>query len=169
MKFEKVERMLRQDFEVAKVNHDFSEMADDYELLRELWATGELDSEEYHKGIPSMVHCFAELKDNKIELPSVYKSCVKNVGKKVIYSLESDCIKIVMDNVDDKIFEYFKEEGIETKYIMLENYLVLNALATKTLRIHNGDVMELCIDDEMITITIAVNCKLKCNTCLYNL
>ena len=33
MKFEKVERMLRQDFEVAKENHDFSEMTDDYEYF----------------------------------------------------------------------------------------------------------------------------------------
>ena len=40
MKYENVEKMLRQDFEVAKVNHDFSEMTDDYEFLRELWATG---------------------------------------------------------------------------------------------------------------------------------
>ena len=67
MKYEKVERMLRNDFEVAKVNHDFCEMADDYELLRELRATGELDSEEYHDVLAPLVHCFVEVKDNKIE------------------------------------------------------------------------------------------------------
>ena len=152
MKFEKVERMLRQDFEVAKVNHDFSEMADDYELLRELWATGELDSEEYHDILAPMVHCF--VKDNKIELPSLYKSCKQNIGKKVIYSLEEDGIKLIMDNVDDdKIFNYFKEEGKETRYIILDNFLELNTLAIKTLGINNGDIVELCVDEEMITIT----------------
>ena len=78
MKYEKIERMLRQDFEVAKVNHDFSEMADDYELLRELWATGELDSEEYHDVLAPMLHCFVEVKKDKIELPSMYKRCKQN-------------------------------------------------------------------------------------------
>ena len=154
MKYENVEKMLRQDFELAKVNHDFSEMTDDYELLRELWATGELDSEEFHDLLAPMVHCIVEVKKNKIELPSLYKSCKQNIGKKVIYSLEEDSIKLIMDNVDDdKIFAYFKEEGKETKYIILEDSLKLNALAIKTLRLSNGDVVELCIDEEMISIS----------------
>ena len=153
MKYEKIESMLRQDFEEAKANHDFCEMTDDYELLRELWATGELDSEEYHNVLTPIVHCFVEVKDNKIELPSLYKSCKQNIGKKVIYSLEEDSIKLIMDNVDDdKIFSYFKEEGKETKYIILENFVELNTLAIKTLRLRNRDIVELCIDDEMITI-----------------
>ena len=153
MKYERVERMLRQDFEVSKANHDFSEMTDDYELLRELWATGELDSEEYHSILEPIVHCFVEVKDNKIELPLLYKSCKQNIGKKVIYSLEEDSIKLIMNNVDDdKIFSYFEEEGKETKYILLENFVELNVLAIKTLRLCNGDVVELCIDDEMIAI-----------------
>ena len=156
MKYENVEKMLRQDFEVAKVNHDFSEMTDDYELLRELWATGELDSEEYHDILAPMVHCFVEVKDNKIELPLLYKSCKQNIGKKVIYSLEGDSIKLIMDNVDDdKIFNYFKEEGKETKYIILDDVLELNTLAIKTLRIINRDIVELCIDEEMIVISKA--------------
>ena len=154
MKFEKVERMLRQDFEVAKENHDFSEMTDDYELLRELWATGGLDSEEYHDVLAPLVHCFVEVKDNKVELPLVYKSCKQNIGKKVIYSLEEDSIKLIMDNVDDdKIFNYFKEEGIETKYIILDNFVELNSLAMKTLRLRNRDIVELCIDEEMFVIS----------------
>ena len=153
MKYEKIERMLRQDFEEAKANHDFCEMTNDYELLRELWATGELDSEEYHNVLTPIVHCFVEVKDNKIELPSLYKSCKQNIGKKVIYSLEEDSIKLIMDNVDDdKIFSYFKEEGKETKYIILENFVELNTLAIKTLRLRNRDIVELCIDGEMITI-----------------
>ena len=156
MKYENVEKMLRQDFEVSKVNHDFSEMADDYELLRELWATGELDSEEYHDVLAPMVHCFVEIKKNKIELPSLYKSCKQNIGKKVIYSLEEDSIKLIMNNVDDdKIFNYFKEEGKETKYLILDDFLELNTLAIKTLRIHNRDIVELCIDEEMIVISKA--------------
>ena len=154
MKFEKVERMLRQCFEEAKANHDISEMTDDYELLRELWATGELDSEEYHDGLAPLVHCFVEVKDNKIELPLVYKSCRQNIGKKVIYSLEEDSIKLIVDNVDDdKIFNYFKEEGIETKYIILDNFVELNSLAMKTLRLRNRDIVELCIDEEMFVIS----------------
>ena len=153
MKYERVERMLRQDFEEAKANHDFCEMIDDYELLRELWATGELDSEEYHDVLTPIVHCFVEVKDNKIELPLLYKSCKQNIGKKVIYSLEEDSIKLIMNNVDDdKIFGYFEEGGKETKYILLENFVELNVLAIKTLRLCNGDVVELCIDNEMISI-----------------
>ena len=153
MKYEKIERMLRQDFEEAKANHDFCEMIDDYELLRELWATGELDSEEYHDVLTPIVHCFVEVKDNKIELPSLYKSCTQNIGKKVIYSLEKDSIKLIIENADDdKIFRYFKEEGKETKHIMLENFVELNGLAIKTLRLSSGDIVELCIDDEMIAI-----------------
>ena len=155
MKFEKVERMLRQCFEEAKANHDISEMTDDYELLRELWATGELDSEEYHDGLAPLVHCFVEVKDNKIELPLVYKSCKQNVGKKVIYSLEEDSIKLIMDNVDDdKIFNYFKEEGIETIYIILDNFVELNSLAMKTLRLRNRDIVELCIDEEIFALIV---------------
>ena len=155
MKFEKVERMLRQGFEEAKANHDISEMTDDYELLRELWATGELDSEEYHDGLAPLVRCFVEVKDNKIELPLVYKSCKQNVGKKVIYSLEEDSIKLIMDNVDDdKIFNYFKEEGIETIYIILDNFVELNSLAMKTLRLRNRDIVELCIDEEIFALIV---------------
>ena len=146
--------MLRQDFEEAKANHNFCEMTDDYELLRELWATGELDSEEYHRILEPIVHCFVEVKDNKIELPLLYKSCKQNIGKKVIYSLEEDSIKLIMNNVDDdKIFGYFREEDKETRYIILDNFLELNTLAIKTLGINNGDIVELCVDEEMITIT----------------
>ena len=138
MKYEKVERMLKEDFESAKERYDFYEMADDYEMLLELRSTGNLDSKEYHAGLSPMVHCFAEVRDNKIELPSLYKSCKLNFEKKVIYSLEKDSIKLIMDNVDDKkIFEYFKEEGIETKYIIRENFIELDALAIK----HCGYVM----------------------------
>ena len=156
MKYEKVERMLRNDVEVARGNGDLREMADDYELLRELWSTGELDSEDYHDVLSPMVHCFVQVKDNKIELPSLYKSCKQNIGKKVIYSLGEDSIKLIMDNVDDdKIFNYFKEEGKETRYIIFDNFLELNTLATKTLRIHNRDIVELCIDKEIIVISKA--------------
>ena len=154
MKYERVERMLRKDFEEAKANHNFCEMTDDYELLRELWATGELDSEEYHDVLTPTVHCFAEVKDNKIELPSLYKSCKQNIGKKVIYSLENDSIKIIMDNVDDKrIFNYFKVEGIETRYIILDSIITLNELARKKLRLYNTDIVELYIDEEMVVIS----------------
>ena len=84
----------------------------------------------------------------------LYKSCKQNIGKRVIYSLEKDSIKLIIENVDDdKIFRYFKEEGRETKYIMLENFVELNTMAIKTLRLSNGDIVELCIDDEMITVT----------------
>lgn len=155
MKYAKVERMLRQDFEAAKLNREFREMADDYEMLLELWSTGELDSEEYHNHMLSpMVHCFGEVKDNKIELPSEYKSCVQNYGKKVIYSLESDSIKLVLNDVnDEKIFDYFKDEGIETKYISLGAFIELNQLAINTLQLYNADIVELIIDEEMIVIT----------------
>ena len=154
MKYERVERMLRKDFEEAKANHNFCEMTDDYELLRELWATGELDSEEYHSILEPIVHCFVEVKDNKIELPLLYRSCKQNIGKKVIYSLENDSIKIIMDNVDDKrIFNYFKEEGIETRYIILDSIITLNELARKKLRLYNTDIVELYIDEEMIVIS----------------
>lgn len=153
MKYEKVERMLRNDFEVARGNGDLREMADDYELLRELWSTGELDSEDYHDVLSPMVHCFVQVKDNKIELPSLYKTCNQHYGKKAIYCLEKDSIKLIIDNIDEKIFSYFNETGIETKYIVLENFVELNAMAIKTLKLHNADIVELCIDDDMIVIT----------------
>lgn len=153
MKYEKVERMLRNDFEVARGNGDLREMADDYELLRELWSTGELDSEDYHDVLSPMVHCFVQVKDNKIELPSLYKTCNQHYGKKAIYCLEKDSIKLIIDNVDEKIFSYFNETGIETKYIVLENFVELNAMAIRTLKLHNADIVELCIDDDMIVIT----------------
>ena len=152
--YKMVESILKQDFESAKGRHDFNEMRDNYELLRELWSTAELDSEEYHDILAPMVHCFVEVKDNKIELPALYKSCKQNFGKKVIYSLEKDSIKIIVDNADDdKIFGYFREEDKETRYIILDNFLELNTLAIKTLGINNGDIVELCVDEEMITIT----------------
>ena len=155
MKYEIVEKMLRQDFEVAKVNHDFSEMADDYELLRELWATGELDSEEYRSDeIIPMVHVFAEVRNNQIMLPSEMKFCVKNLGKKVIYTLEKYSIKLIMEDVDDKIiYDYYLGEGIETKYIILSKSITINKMAREVLDLHNGDVIELCIDEEMISIS----------------
>lgn len=154
MKYEKIERMLRQDFEEAKANHNFCEMTDNYELLRELWATGELDSEEYHNILAPMVHCFVEVKDNKIELPSMYKSCKQNFGKMVIYSLETDCVKLIMDNVDDvRIFDYFREEGIETKYIVLDKFIKVNQLAKSVLSLQNTDIVEISIDEEMLLIT----------------
>ena len=153
MKYEKVERMLRNDFEVARGNGDLREMTDNYELLRELWSTGELDSEDYHDVLSPMVHCFVQVKDNKIELPSLYKTCNQHYGKKAVYCLEKDSIKLIIDNIDEKIFSYFNETGIETKYIVLENFVELNAMAIRTLKLHNADIVELCIDDDMIVIT----------------
>ena len=153
--YKMVESILKQDFESAKGRHDFNEMRDNYELLRELWSTGELDSEDYHDNeLTSIVHCFTEVNENKVSLPSNVKWCAQNYGKKVIYSLEKDSIKIIVDNADDdKIFGYFREEGKETRYIILDNFLELNTLAIKTLGINNGDIVELCVDEEMITIT----------------
>ena len=99
-----------------------------------------------------------QVKDNKIELPLLYKSWKQNIGKKVIYSLEEDGIKLIMDNVDDdKIFNYFKEEGIETKYIILDNFVELNSLAMKTLRLRNRDIVELYIDEEIFALIVKWN------------
>ena len=154
MKYADLERMLMQDFEAAKLKHDFQEMKDDYELLKELWATGELDSEAFHTEKPPIVHCFAEVRDNKIELPSLYKICKQNLGKDVIYSLGNDGVKIILDGGDDeKIFNYFREEGIETKIIELTSYIDLNPLARRTLELHNSDIIEIDIDGGMIIIT----------------
>lgn len=154
MKYAKVESMIKHDFEMAKEKRDFRKMADAYEMLLELWSTGKLNSEEYHRGLSPMIHCFTEVKGDKIYFPSEYKSCAYNYSKKVIYSLESDSIKIVMNSVDDeRIFDYFKEEGIETRYVILDNCIKLSDLAKRTLQLHNNDIVELCIDDEMIAIT----------------
>lgn len=69
-------------------------------------------------------------------------------------SVEADCIKLVLENVDDeRIFDYFKEEGIETRYIIFEKTIKLNNLAKSTLNLHKADIVELCVDDEMIVIT----------------
>ena len=109
---------------------------------------------DFGSGGNSFHHSWFENK-GKIELPLVYKSCKQNVGKKVIYSLEEDSIKLIMDNVDDdKIFNYFKEEGIETIYIILDNFVELNSLAMKTLRLRNRDIVELCIDEEIFALIV---------------
>lgn len=48
----------------------------------------------------------------------------------------------------------FKEEGIETIYIILDNFVELNSLAMKTLRLRNRDIVELCIDEEIFALIV---------------
>lgn len=152
--YKMIESMLKQDFEMAKDRRDFRGMGDDYELLRELWATGELDSEEYHNTeFAPVAHQFTEVNGNKIHLPSEYKSCVQKYGKRVLYSLEDDSIKIILNNVDDeRIIAYFEEDGIETKHITFYGFIEINQLAKRTLQLHNADIVEISVNDEMIVI-----------------
>ena len=153
--YKMVESILKQDFESAKGRHDFNEMRDNYELLRELWSTGELDSEDYHDNeLTSIVHCFTEVNENKVSLPSNVKWCAQNYGKKVIYCLDQLSVKLVLHGADNKLIcDYFEEEGIETKCIILDESVALDETAMKTLELHNGDIVELCIDEEMIVIS----------------
>ena len=59
-----------------------------------------------------------------------------------------------MEDVDDKIiYDYYLGEGIETKYITLSKSITINKMAREVLDLHNGDVIELCIDEEMISIS----------------
>ena len=153
--YKMVESILKQDFEMAKYRHDFQGMRDDYELLRELWSTGELGSDEYSDGeILPTVHCFAEIGENKVNLPSYMKWCAQNYGKKVIYCLDQLSVKLILHGIDNKLIcDYFEEEGIETRYIILDESVALDETAMKTLELHNGDIVELCIDEEMIVIS----------------
>lgn len=76
--------------------------------------------------------------------------CVLTTGS----SFESDSIKLVLNDInDEKIFDYFKNEGIETKYISYGAFIELNQLAINTLQLYNADIVELIIDEEMIVIT----------------
>lgn len=153
--YKMVESILKQDFESAKGRHDFNEMRDNYELLIELWSTGELDSEDYHDNeLTSIVHCFTEVNENKVSLPSNVKWCAQNYGKKVIYCLDQLSVKLILHGIDNKLIcDYFEEEGIETRYIILDESVALDETAMKTLELHNGDIVELCIDEEMIVIS----------------
>ena len=149
-----VESMLKQDFEMAKYRHDFQGMRDDYELLRELWATGELGSDEYSDGeILTIVHCFAEVGENKVFLPSDMKWCARNYGKKVIYCLDPYSVKLVLQGIDNElIVDYLKEESIRTKDVILGETVKLDDETMETLGLENGDIVELCIYEEMVLI-----------------
>ena len=50
-------------------------------------------------------------------------------------------------------YSYYLGEGIETKYITLSKSITINKMAREVLDLHNGDVIELCIDEEMISIS----------------
>ena len=152
--YKMVESILKQDFESAKGRHDFNEMRDNYELLRELWSTGELDSEDYHDNeLTSIVHCFAEIKENKVLLPSNINWCASMFGKRIIYTLDHNTIKLVLQGVDsDIISDYFRGESLEIKYITLDETLQLDEYEMEVLELNNGDIVELCIGEEMIAI-----------------
>lgn len=152
--YKMVESILKQDFESAKGRHDFNEMRDNYELLRELWSTGELDSEDYHDNeLTSIVHCFTEVKENKVLLPSNINWCASMFGKRIIYTLDHNTIKLVLQCVDsDIISDYFRGESLEIKYITLDETLQLDEYEMEVLELNNGDIVELCIGEEMIAI-----------------
>ena len=152
--YKMVESILKQDFESAKGRHDFNEMRDNYELLIELWSTGELDSEDYHDNeLTSIVHCFTEVNENKVSLPSNVKWCATMFDKRIIYTLDHNAIKLVLQGVDsDIIFDYFRGESLETKYITLDETLLLDEYAMEVLELNNGDIVELCIGEQMIAI-----------------
>ena len=155
--YKMVESMLKQDFERAKGRHDFKEMRDNYELLRELWSTGELDAEEYcNEESRTTVHFFAEIRDRKVILPQNIKWCTQNYGKRVMYSLDDYGVKLVLQGLDNElIVDYFKEEAIITKYIILSEIIELDIETIEILELRNGDIVEICIDKEMIVISKA--------------
>ena len=60
----------------------------------------------------------------------------------------------MLHGADNKLIcDYFEEEGIETRYIILDESVAFDETAMKTLELHNGDIVELCIDEEMIAIS----------------
>ena len=85
------------------------------------------------------------LAEHIICMADSYEEPIEKFKKSPFYSPEfEDKGRIIQD----------KEEGIETIYIILDNFVELNSLAMKTLRLRNRDIVELCIDEEIFALIV---------------
>ena len=81
------------------------------------------------------------------------KWCARNYGKKVIYCLDPYSVKLVLQGIDNElIVDYLKEESIRTKDVILGETVKLDDETMETLGLENGDIVELCIYEEMVVI-----------------
>lgn len=148
------------DFLQAAKKRDFCEMADIYEEMDRFDSYDDspdikLDNDD----LPSQ-YCFTEiLPGNKVELPQKALHYIRHFNSEYIYCLEEENIKFAAidkklgDKYNNLIYEFYEEQGIDTRTVELSDTVYLDELAMRTLGFRVGDILKIWLLNDMIVIS----------------
>ena len=160
-------QIFESEFLQAAMRRDYREMADIYEEMDRLtsyedineFALTDFNIEEDEVNLPSQ-YCFAEiLPGNKIVFPAKALDYIRHFDSEYIYCLEEENIKLVAvdkelgDKYNNLIYDFFKDDGIDTRTVELTDTFILDELAMKTLGLRVGDILKLWLLNDMIVIS----------------
>ena len=146
----------------AAMRRDYREMADIYEEMDRLtsyedineFALTDSNIEGDEVNLPSQ-YCFVEiLPGNKIVFPAKALDYIRHFD-----SLEEENIKLVAvdkelgDKYNNLIYDFFKDDGIDTRTVELTDTFILDGLAMKTLELRVGDILKIWLLNDMIVIS----------------
>lgn len=148
------------DFLQAAKNRDFYEMADIYEEMDRFDSYDDIADVEFsNEDLPSQ-YCFAEIKyGNRIMLPEKAINYMRHFSSEYIYCLEDENIKFAAidsklgDKYNNLIYEFYEEQGIDTRTVELSDVIYLDELAMRTLGFRVGDILKIWMLNGMIVIS----------------
>ena len=160
-------QIFESEFLQAAMRKDYREMADIYEEMDRLTSYEDMDEltitnaekEEEDVNLPSQ-YCFVEiLPGNKIVFPAKALDYIRHFDSEYIYCLEEENIKLVAvdkelgDKYNNLIYDFFKNDGIDTKAVELTDTFSLDGLAMRTLGLRVGDILKIWLLNDMIVIS----------------
>lgn len=160
-------QIFESEFLQAAMRKDYREMADIYEEMDRLTSYEDMDEltitntekEEDDVNLPSQ-YCFVEiLPGNKIVFPAKALDYIRHFDSEYIYCLEEENIKLVAvdkelgDKYNNLIYDFFKNDGIDTKAVELTDTFSLDGLAMRTLGLRVGDILKIWLLHDMIVIS----------------
>ena len=137
------------DFAKAITEENFKDMSDIYETM----INGE-NPDPFAKRFG-----FTKLGENgTLYIPDEVRPYIKKIGSRFIYALGKEDIKFSAQDkdFDDKykklVFEFFEDESIETKYIDVDDKIVLDELTLETLELSVNDIVLFTIFEDSFEV-----------------
>ena len=96
---------------------------------------------------------------NKVELPQKALHYIRHFNSEYIYCLEEENIKFAAidkklgDKYNNLIYEFYEEQGIDTRTVELSDTVYLDELAMRTLGFRVGDILKIWLLNDMIVIS----------------
>lgn len=150
------------DFIQAAKRRDYNEMADIYEEMDRYDSYDDNDdpAAELNNGDLPSLYCFAEiLPGNRIKLPVKAQNYIRHFGSEYIYCLEEENLKLsavdksLGEKYNNLIYEFYEEQGIDTKTVEITDTIYLDDLAMRTLGFRVRDIVKIWLMGDMIVVS----------------